>query len=60
MKTKTFYYNPNPMREPFVIKNDKMVSLIQEIFIVVDQAWSDTEAYEIALMIEEYIKENEK
>ncbi len=53
-------YNPTPLREPYFIKDDKMVKLIKEIFITVDQSWSDTSAYELSKLIQKYIKENVK
>ncbi|WP_161597149.1 hypothetical protein [Dyadobacter flavalbus] len=50
-------FNPTPMREPYIIEDKKMVNLVREIFITVDQGWTDVQAYEVSKLINVYISE---
>lgn len=52
--------NPTPMRPKYKIEDVKLVKLIEKIFITVDQSWTDTQAHDVALLINDFIKEKDE
>jgi hypothetical protein len=52
--------NETPMRQQYLIYDAKMLKLVQTIFDVLDQSWSDAQAFDVSKLIERYIKGNEK
>jgi hypothetical protein len=40
--------NETPMRPEYQIEDKELLNLVKEIFIVVDQAWTDTQAHDVS------------
>ncbi len=47
-------YNETPMRPEYIIKDAKLLELVKQLFITIDQGWIDSTAFDIAEMITNY------
>jgi hypothetical protein len=52
--------NETPMRLEYFIKDKDLVELVKNIFITADQLWTDTQAYEISKLIEDYMAKKQQ
>lgn len=52
--------NETPMRPKYKIHDKEILKLVKEIFVVVDQAWVDTQAHGVAELINNFMNREEK